>query len=57
MTSAHALTSEWQQRAPSRVEAFEFPAALKLHHDLIDQYQKWQRIEIVYPVLLDYLAP
>jgi alpha-beta hydrolase superfamily lysophospholipase len=32
---------------------YEFDAALKLHHDIIDPAQPYQQIDIVYPILVD----
>jgi carboxylesterase len=49
------LAEMWRSRAPGRVETYEFPESLKLGHDLIDPEQPYQRVDVVYPVLIDKL--
>ena len=55
----NALTSEvvhlWQSRG-ANVETFEFPLNLGLNHDLIDPEQPDQRIEVVYPQLIELVT-
>jgi carboxylesterase len=49
--AARALAADWARGSPGRVRSFEFPASLRLGHDLIDPEQPYQRLEAVYPVL------
>ena len=49
------LAEMWRSHAPDRVETYEFPESLKLGHDLIDPEQPYQRVGVVYPVLIDKL--
>jgi len=41
----------WRERG-ARVETFRFPAAARVHHDMIDPEQPYQRTAIVYPLLV-----
>jgi carboxylesterase len=45
----------WQARGMQRVEMYEFDRALKLHHDLIDPNNPIQRVDVVYPILLELI--
>lgn len=53
------LTSEvvrrWQRQA-ANIETYEFPLSLGLAHDLIDPAQPDQKVEIVYPRLIELAA-
>jgi carboxylesterase len=51
------LVSIWQSRGLQRVEFFEFPKEQELEHDLIDPNNRNQRVDVVYPILLDLIAP
>jgi alpha-beta hydrolase superfamily lysophospholipase len=46
------IVAAWRQRG-AQVSTYEFPAELRLDHDLIDPGQPAQRIEIVYPRLIE----
>jgi carboxylesterase len=50
------LVSIWQSRGLQRVEYFEFERELKLEHDLIDPNNPRQRVDFVYPILLDLIG-
>jgi carboxylesterase len=50
------LVSLWQARGLQRVELYELERDLKLEHDLIDPNNPRQRIDLVYPILLDLIA-
>lgn len=50
------LVSIWQSRGLRRVEYYEFERAQQLEHDLIDPNNPKQRIDLVYPILLDLIA-
>ena len=44
------LAADWQLHAPDRVTFQRFPAALRIHHDMVDPTQPAQRVDLVYPV-------
>lgn len=44
------LGRSWRERG-ARVETVRFPKAARIHHDMIDPEQPYQRTEAVYPVL------
>jgi carboxylesterase len=50
------LVSLWQARGLRRVEFYEFEREQALEHDLIDPNNPHQRIDLVYPILLDLIA-
>ena len=50
------LVAAWQSRGLQRVEYYEFERELGLEHDLIDPNNPRQRIDLVYPILLDLIA-
>ena len=50
------LTQIWRTHG-ARVTAYEFPARLHLNHDIIDPEQIGGTPALVYPVLLDLIAP
>jgi pimeloyl-ACP methyl ester carboxylesterase len=56
----HATTSEiidqWRAHAAREVLTYEFPARDRLHHDMIDPLQPGQRVDYVYPILMELLA-
>lgn len=49
-TAAWEVAARWRQQGID-VTVFEFPAAWKLPHDLIDPGQVEQRVDLVYPVV------
>jgi olefin beta-lactone synthetase len=49
-----ALGREWRDRG-GRVREYEFPAELKLNHDVIDPDQVGARTDVVYPQLLEWI--
>jgi len=53
---ARQLVSIWQSRGLRRVEYYEFDREQGLEHDLIDPNNPRQRIDLVYPILLDLIA-
>ena len=55
-TVTRQLVNLWQAHGLEWVESYEFPKALGLLHDMIDPIQAKQRVDVVYPVLLDLLA-
>jgi len=46
----------WQDHGAPDLRTYEFSAGLKLNHDMISPDQEGQRIDIVYPVLLDLIT-
>jgi len=50
------LVLVWQSRGLQRVEYYEFSKEQALPHDLIDPNNPHQRIDLVYPILLDLIA-
>jgi alpha-beta hydrolase superfamily lysophospholipase len=49
------LVSRWSSRGTD-VRIYEFPAALRVRHDMIDPEQPYQRIRITYPVIEDMVT-
>jgi pimeloyl-ACP methyl ester carboxylesterase len=49
------LVSNWWALRPAGIETFEFPAEQKIPHDFIDPNQTNQRIDIVYPKIIELL--
>jgi esterase/lipase len=52
---ARQFATIWQARGLQHLELYEFERELKLHHDLIDPHNPIQRVDIVYPILLDLI--
>jgi carboxylesterase len=50
------LVSLWQSRGLRRVEFYEFDRDQGLEHDLIDPNNPRQRVDLVYPILLDLIV-
>jgi pimeloyl-ACP methyl ester carboxylesterase len=50
---ARALARRWQATSPGQVTNYVFRQASKLDHDIIDPTQKNQRVDYVYPILMD----
>jgi hypothetical protein len=55
-TITRQLVNLWQAHGLEWVESYEFPRALGLLHDMIDPIQAKQRVDVVYPVLLNLLV-
>ena len=53
--ASRTMLAGWRKQAPGRAREYEFAKSLGLGHDLIDPGQPYQRIEIVYPVLVQLL--
>jgi carboxylesterase len=49
------LAASWQAERPGSVAAYEFPAADNVPHDFIDPSQSDQRVDLVYPRLVEML--
>ena len=43
----------WQKRQAKSLQAYAFPLSLNVGHDLIDPAQPDQRVDIVYPKLIE----
>jgi hypothetical protein len=50
------MVSLWQSRGLRRVEFYEFDREQELEHDLIDPNNPKQRVDLVYPILLDLIV-
>ena len=49
------LVANWRALRPAGIETFEFPADQEIPHDFIDPNQPNQRIDIVYPKIIELL--
>ncbi len=49
------LVANWRALRPSGIETFEFPADQQVPHDFIDPNQTNQRVDIVYPKIIELL--
>jgi pimeloyl-ACP methyl ester carboxylesterase len=49
------LVANWRALRPAGIETFEFPADQQVPHDFIDPNQINQRIDIVYPKIIELL--
>jgi len=49
------LAANWRTSRPTAVAAYEFPAADNVPHDFIDPAQADQRVDFVYPKLIEML--
>jgi len=52
---ATRLVDLWRTSRPDGINTYEFPASEKVPHDFIDPGQSDQRVEIVYPRLIEML--
>jgi len=50
------LASEWADKNPARVTAFQFPATDGVPHDMVDPNQPDAKIGLTYPVILERLG-
>ena len=50
------LVSLWQARGLQQVSFYEFDRREALEHDLVDPNNPKQRVDLVYPILLDLLT-
>jgi pimeloyl-ACP methyl ester carboxylesterase len=50
-----AVTSDWQKLAPQKVTTYQFPANLKVKHDLINPDPEIDLQGLVYPKLIDLI--
>ena len=49
---AHVIAAAWAQKG-AEVKLHEFPTSTGLKHDMIDPGQPYEKVDVVYPVLLD----
>lgn len=54
--TALRLLDLWRERGGENIEHYELDAALSIGHDIIDPTQEDQRVEAVYPVLIDLIT-
>lgn len=52
---AKAVAAAWAQHG-AEVKLYEFPASVGLKHDMIDPGQPYQKVDVVYPVLLEAIT-
>ncbi|MFZ4598750.1 MAG: alpha/beta hydrolase [Terrimicrobiaceae bacterium] len=52
---AEQLAEIWKKSAPGRVATYQFPLEWNVPHDWMDAQQPGQKVDIVYPILLDLL--
>jgi esterase/lipase len=50
------VAQRWQANGLERLDSYEFDASYKLLHDLIDPGQRYQKVDVSYPVLLDLIT-
>ncbi len=50
------IVGHWHRHTPERLHTYQFAVQLRLIHDLIDPAQVGQRVDIVYPVLVDLIT-
>jgi len=55
--AAAALAGRWREHGTAEVRTYEFPAALRLNHDIVDPEQVGADPAITYPVLMEFIAP
>jgi carboxylesterase len=56
MPQIHRTVGLWREYRDSDLQTYEFPAELGLDHDLIDPAHPKERIDIVYPRLIDLIT-
>ena len=49
------LVRRWRARGVE-VETFDFPESLRVHHDMIDPEQLYERVRVTYPVIEDLVS-
>ena len=49
------LLAAWRAQGAPHVDSYEYPAQLKLAHDMIDPAQHDQQVEVVYPKLVELI--
>ncbi len=54
--AAAAIVAAWRDRGASDVRTYEFPASLRLNHDVVDPEQVGGNPSITYPVLARYIG-
>ncbi len=55
--AAGALVRAWRARGTPEVLTYEFPARLRLNHDVVDPEQIGGNPALTYPVLVSFIAP
>jgi carboxylesterase len=53
--ASEELLALWRAHGAAKVESYEYPAQLKLAHDMIDPGQHDQQVEVVYPKLVELI--
>lgn len=55
-TAAAALVRRWREHGTPELMSYEFPASLRLNHDVVDPEQVGGNPALTYPVLLRYIS-
>jgi pimeloyl-ACP methyl ester carboxylesterase len=50
------VVDDWRKNGAENIETYQFEGSLNLHHDCIDPGQATQKVDQVYPVLLNLIA-
>jgi hypothetical protein len=54
---ARELLREWREHGAVAVHEYEFPASLRLNHDVVDPEQVGGNPALTYPVLTRFIGP
>ncbi len=54
--AAFDVERAWRAHAGEHISSYQFPARLRLGHDLIDPLQPYQRVDVVYPRLAEMMV-
>jgi alpha-beta hydrolase superfamily lysophospholipase len=52
-----SLVRAWRRQGARRLRTYEFPLTMGLFHDYIGPEQPYQKVNTVYPILLDLILP
>lgn len=50
------VVANWQRNGVDYLDTYEFGAELELDHDMIDPANPKQKVDVVYPVLIDLIT-
>jgi hypothetical protein len=50
------IAASWRSAGFEDLQSYEFPAGLKLDHDLLDPEHPKQKVELVYPTLISLIT-
>jgi carboxylesterase len=53
----YELVEDWQNAGAQNIQTYEFPSSLGMYfHDIIDPGQSYQKVDEIYPVLIDLIT-